>query len=204
MPTIETIEGKVVTPPDVEAGAAAFQAANDGVSDGDGPGPDALPKRDARGPAVQPKPKPARQPKAEKSRTTSRPATVLTPDKRREGVKSLAQVAAVIPLGLAKAARDDKAKADAYKADAVAIASAADGLADACAEVAEQDPKFAAALDKVCATGPYGALITAVFGLGAQLFRNHRPKTAIPGTVDPAELVKAQDKAEAARVPAAA
>jgi hypothetical protein len=86
---------------------------------------------------------------------------------------------------------------DAFKADAVAIASVADDTAAACVQIAKTDPKFAAALDKVCSVGPYGALITIAVGLGAQIARNHKPDRSIPGTVHPDVLLQAQNEAEA-------
>lgn len=204
MPTLETLEGKPVqvTPPDpAEINARFQQTMND-----DGPDPAALPKRAARGPATDTaKPRAARQPKAEKSRTTASSAAPLTDRQRADGVKGLAQLGAGVPLLLAKVAEKNakdpkaKARADAYKADAVTIANAADDLAGACVEVARADPGFAAALDKVCGIGPYGALISVAFGIGAQCFRNHRPSASIPGTVHPGELL-----GEPEPVPAAA
>ena len=201
MPTLETADGKPVevTPSDVEAGAAAFQAA----SNGDGPDPAALPKRAARGPATDgAKPRVTGKPaKAERSRTVKAPSAALAPDKRHAGVKGLAQIGAGITLMLGKATGQD-----ALKADAVTIASAADDIAKACVETAEADPKFAAALDRVCSAGPYAALITVGVGLASQIARNHRPSLRLAGTVDPARLLEAQDKteAEAADVAAAA
>ena len=106
-------------------------------------------------------------------------------------MKGLAQVGAGIALLFGKATGKD-----AFKADAVTIASAADEIADACVQTAKADPKFAAALDKVCAAGPYAALISVAVGVGSQCARNHKPDLKIPGTVDPAELLKAQDEAE--------
>lgn len=198
MPSLETPDGRPVdvTPvADAEAVNARFAQA----LAGDPPAAEQeLPRRAVRGPATDAaRPRVAKAAKADKSRTTRAPAVALTPDKRHAGVKSLVQVAAVVPLALAKAEKDP-ARSDAFKADAVTIASAGDALADACVQVADADPKFAAALDKVCATGPYGALISVAFGVSAQLFRNHRPGTAIPGTVDPAELIKAQNEMERA------
>lgn len=129
-----------------------------------------------------------RKPKAEQPRVTAAASSAkpLGRDDRRQGVKAIAQLGAVIPLMLARATGKD-----AYKADAVAISSSADDIADACADVADVDPRFAAALDRVCQVGPYGALITIAFEVGGQILRNHRPGLAIPGTVHPSELLAA-------------
>lgn len=208
MPTLETADGKPVdvTPPDPAAINAKFQQAmND-----DGPDPAAPPRRAPRDPAATAaaRPRTSAKPKAEKSRVTTTSAAAPLSDKQRaEGVTGWAQLGAMVPLVLARAteknAKDPKdpkvkAKADAYKADAATIAGHAEELADACVQVAAVDPKFAAALDRVCGIGPYGALIGVAFGIGSQVLRNHRPERKIPGTVHPDELLRADD------VPAAA
>ena len=135
----------------------------------------------------------------EQSRVTAKAGAALDDAQRAKGVKGFAQIGAGIALLAGKATGKD-----AYKADAVTIASAADEIADAAVQIAHADPKFAAALDKVCAAGPYAALITVAVSVGTQCARNHKPSLKLPGTVDPAELLKAQDEAEAASVPAAA
>jgi hypothetical protein len=194
MPELTTVDGKPVdvAPVDPDAVNATFAAAmND-----DGPDTQAPPKRTPR-PAAEaeaPKPKRTRAPKAEQARTTTTTTPAggaLDDEARSRGVKGIAQITAGITLLLGKATGKD-----AFKADAVTIASAADDAAAACVETAHADPKFAAALDRVCAVGPYGAMITVAVGVGSQLARNHKPGLAIPGTVDPAELLKAQDEAE--------
>ena len=135
-----------------------------------------------------PKPRRGLPPKSEQARTAPAAAagTVQDDGQRAQGVKGITQIGAGIALMLGKAT-----KKDAYKADAGTIASSADQTADACIQVAHTDPKFAAALDRVCSVGPYGALITVAVGVGSQIARNHRPALVIPGTVDPAELLKA-------------
>jgi hypothetical protein len=189
MPTLETADGRPidvapVDPAEVERQFAAAMA-------DDGPDTQAPPKRTPKPEAEAPAPKRGRPPKAEKARTTAAAGTVLDDGQRAQGVKGLAQVGAGLALLFGKATGKD-----AFKADAVTIASAADEIADAAIQVAHADPKFAAALDKVCSVGPYGAMITVAVGVGSQIARNHKPKLVIPGTVDPAELLKAQDEAE--------
>lgn len=194
MPTLETADGTPVdvTPPDPAAVDREFAAA---MSD-DRPDPQAPPRRasPATPEGAPPRRPRGRPPKQDRPRTAAAAAAgPLTDDQRTAGVKSVVQIAAALTLLAGKATGKD-----AYKADAVTIASASDDLAGAAVDLAHADPKFAAALDKVCAAGPAGALITVVFGIGAQCTRNHRPALKIPGTVDPAELLKAQDKAELA------
>lgn len=154
-----------------------------------------LPLRQEPAEDEAPKRKRGRPPKSDQARVMTGPAPGgkrLTRESRVEGVKGLAQVAAVIPLMLGRSTGNL-----AYTADAIVIADNADVLAEACAGVAEQDARFGAVLDKVCSAGPYGALITAAMGVVSQLVRNHRPGLSIPGTVHPDELL-------AAAMPAAA
>jgi hypothetical protein len=155
-----------------------------------GPAEQAPPKRQAVAEGTVVKPKRGR-PKEEKARTTAKPGVVLDDGQRAQGVKGLAQLGAGLALMLGKAT-----KKEAFTADAVTIASSADEIADACVQTAKADPKFAAALDKVCSAGPYAALITVGVGVASQIARNHKPDLNIPGTVNPAELLKAQDEAE--------
>lgn len=194
MPTLETVEGQVVAPVDaasVEAEFARAMASNGGEAE------KAPPKRAK--PAAEAEPatkraKPRTTPKAEQARTSITPAVVLSDGDRAKGVQGLAQVGAGIALLFAKVTGKD-----AYKADAVTIASAAPEIADAAVQVAHADPKFAAALDKVCAAGPYAALITVAVSVGSQCARNHKPSLKLPGTVDPDKLLKAQNEAEQAQ-----
>lgn len=189
MPALETVDGQPVT---VDPDAVNAEFARAMASDGSA-GEQAPPKRPPDGEPAAPKPKRGRPPKAEQSRTTARAGTVLDDGQRAQGVRGLAQVGAGIALLFGKATGKD-----AFKADAVTIASAAGEIADACVQTAKADPKFAAALDKVCAAGPYAALISVAVSVGSQCARNHKPDLKIPGTIDPAELLKAQDEAELA------
>jgi hypothetical protein len=198
MPVLETPDGRPVdvTPVDADAVNAQFAAAmND-----DGPDEQAPPKRQpkASDPGAIAAPKPKRTPKAEQARTTTaEAATALDDGQRASGIKGLAQIGAGVTLLLSKATKD-RAKSDAFKADAITIASSAEEIADACVQTARADPKFAAALDKVCNVGPYAALVSVMVGVGSQIARNHKPDLKIPGTTDPAELLKAQDEVEKA------
>lgn len=199
MPTLQTPEGKPVqvTPIDPDAVNAAFNAA---MTD-DTPDPQALPRRQPKAQADgdAAKPRTARQPKADKPRTAVKPPVKLDNEARFHGVQGLAQVGAGLLLMAGKATKNE-----AFTADAVTVASMADEIADACVQTAQADARFAAALDRVCAAGPYAALITVGVGLASQIARNHRPSLVIPGTKDPAELLRAQADAEARHEPAAA
>lgn len=197
MPTLETADGKPVDVGAVDADAVNAQFA--AAMNDDGPDEQAPPRRQPKPAAEPPKPKPRRTPKAELARTTAGAGAPLDDAQRAKGVAGLVQLGAGVALMLGKAT-----KKDAFTADAVTIASAADEIADACVQTAKADAKFAAALDKVCSAGPYAALITVGVGVVSQIARNHKPSLKIPGTVDPAELLKAQDEAEAADVPVAA
>lgn len=193
-PTLETESGKPVDVTPVDA--AAVDARFDRAMNDDGPDEQAPPKRTRRAAAADgdAAPRRGRPPKEEKSRTVAKPAVTLDGDARRTGVKGLVQVAAVVPLAAYKATSQD-----AYLADAKTIALNADEIADACVATADADPRFAAVLDRVCSAGPYAALIAVAFKVGSQIARNHKPALALPGTVDPMELLtQPETAAEAA------
>jgi hypothetical protein len=180
MPELETLDGQVVTPvPDTTPGVQDEQAPPPRAPAPEGPGSAPGPPRKRRG-----------RPPGDKARVTRTPAVTLDDKQRAEGVKGGVQIGAGLLLLASKASGKDTARADAFKADAVTVASNGDQLADACVQLAHNDPKFAAALDKVCAAGPYAALITIAVGIGSQVARNHKPALKLPGTVDPAELLK--------------
>jgi len=179
------------------------------AADATGEGPAAPPKRAAAtaGDPAQPAARRGRPPKAERARVEGKgskaPSGPLGDDQRAQGVKGIVQIGAGVCLlasrASARTARTPDGKTvrtdnPAFKADAITLASGADDLAAACVETAKADEKFGALLDKIAAVGPYGALITAVAGIGGQIVRNHRPGVALPGTVDPAELLAEAQK----------
>lgn len=170
---------------------------------GDGPGADQAPpqlppRQEAPAPPKAPPRRRGRPPRAEQARVTGRTtAAALTDEQRAEGVKGITQIGAGVMLLAAKATGKD-----AFKADAVTIASTGDDAAKACVQLAHSDPKFAAALDKVCSAGPYAALITIAVGAGSQIARNHRPSLAIPGTVHPDELLNSAEEGSDVRAAA--
>jgi hypothetical protein len=192
VPTLETIEGKPVdvTPVDAESINAKFQA----TMDGDGQAEQELPKRAARGPATDAaKPRVVPKPKPEKARTTGKAApSALSHGQRVEGLKGIGQVVAGLALMGAKATGSA-----ALAADAIAVVNTSEDGAEAFAALADTDPRFAGWVDKVCAAGPYSAIIAWGVGLGTQLWRNHKPSMQLPGTVHPDELLGATAAAAA-------
>lgn len=104
--------------------------------------------------------------------------------RRTEGIQGLAQIGAGLCLAVGKAR-----KSEAFKADAMVLAQNAEPLAQACASIAADNVAFAAAIDKITAVGPYGALIAVAVPMVTQLVRNHRPGMTLPGTADPKDLV---------------
>jgi hypothetical protein len=57
--------------------------------------------------------------------------------------------------------------------DGFCVAQHTPPIADAVADLAVERPEVAAALDKIMAVGPYGALIGAVLPLAIQIAHNH-------------------------------
>jgi len=199
MPALETTSGERVdvTPPGAEETNARFRAA----MTSDGPDDQAPPKRAADSVAADGKAKrgPGRPRKEDKSRAVPATVTALDDKTRAEGVKGVAQIVAGIAMMGGKAAKND-----ALQADAITIASRAGELADAAVQTAHADPVFAARLDKICAAGPYGALIMVAVGIGTQCVRNHKPDLKLPGTVHPSEILAAASPPAGAPAPVAA
>lgn len=188
MADLKTPEGKAV---DLDAVKADANSAFDAAMAGEAPEVPAPPKV-TRTPKDDARPRTRRVPsKDEKPRTTAK-TPLLSDEQRAQGVAGLVQVGA----GLCLVAKKATGK-DAFQADAVTLASNAEQIADACVQTAKNDARFAAALDRVMAVGPYAALVSVMVGVGSQIVRNHRPSLSLPGTVDPAKLIKAQDEAAA-------
>ena len=192
MADLETADGAKV-----EAARAEINASFDAAMNDDAPAPTPPRRQRPAAPAAPPqetRPRAARSraAKDDKPRVTPRPAATLTDDERRQGAQGLAQITAGVAMIAAKATGNM-----AFAADAVTIASHGDALADACVDTAKHSPAFAAALDKVCAAGPYAALIGVGVAIASQLARNHKPALAIPGTVHPSELLQPPPASEA-------
>ena len=195
MAELQTADGEKV-----EASRAGINADFDAAMNDDTQATAAPPRKERPASAAASTPK-RRQPRdAAKPRTSPRAAcATLTDEQRHQGAKGLAQVTAGVAMIAAKATGNM-----AFAADAVTIAESGDALACACVETAKASPAFAAALDKVCAACLYVALIGVGVSIVSQLARNHRPSLAIPGTVDPGQLlappadVLAEDLPEAA------
>lgn len=191
--TVETADGKPVgVDPAVAADAdKQFAQAMSASQPGDA---DAPPRRQPRARAEASATPRTRQ--ARRSRITaaegkgSAPASPAAPSRNDiiTGVAGLIQ----IPAGLALLASQRAANPVPLKADAITLASHAPALAAAAADVAEQDEKAARLLARICDVGPYAALMTALFNVGAQLARNHGI-ASLPGTSDPEALVAAAE-----------
>ena len=184
MAELETTDGQQVEVTRTEINANFDAAMND-----DPPAPAAPPRRQraADPPATAAdRFKRRRASKDEKPRADAKAAAVaLTDEQRLQGAKGLAQVTAGVAMVAAKATGNM-----AFAADAMTIVNQSDALAEACVETAKASPAFAAALDKVCAAGPYAALIGVGVAIVSQMARNHKPSLEIPGTVHPMKLLQ--------------
>lgn len=85
----------------------------------------------------------------------------------RPGLNGLVQLASMplVMVGMAKPV---------FLADAAAITQHGPPIVEAVNDLAHEDPRLAAVLDRVLSMGPYGALIAAVLPLGAQVLANHK------------------------------
>lgn len=124
------------------------------------------------------------------SRTRSKPRT---PPARgpstQEAIQGLLQMPAA---GLIIAGQ--RAGSVALVADGATVLVHGPGLAAAIAELAENDPRVMALLERVLTFGPYGGLLAALFPMVAQLARNHGAPPEIAGAlgaVAPEEIIAA-------------
>jgi hypothetical protein len=184
VPALTTEDGRAV---DATAVADTINAQFSQAMNSDQPETQAPPKRPDKTPDTAAPKRRGRPPKSEQARTTAGPAAAaggLDDAARAKGVAGWVQIGAGLTLAAGRATGNA-----ALYADAVTIASAAPQLADACVQVAKNDARFAAALDKVCSSGPYAALVSVGVSVGLQCLRNHRPGLALPGTVSPEYLL---------------
>lgn len=136
-------------------------------------------RRPARGPG-----RTARKPPP-KSRTAKAPTT--NPE---EAIRGLLQIpaTAVVMVG-------QRAGSVALVADGATVLVHGPAFASALAEVAENDPRVMAILEKLVSFGPYAALTTAVVIMGAQFARNHEagPAPILEGfgAVPPHQIIEA-------------
>ena len=180
MAELQTTDGDPVEVTRTEINANFDAAMND-----DPPAPAAPPRRQRAADPPADRPKRGRASKDEKPRADAKAAVTLTDEQRLQGARDLAQVTAGVAMVAAKATGNM-----AFAADAVTIVNHGDALAEACVETAKASPAFAAALDKVCAAGPYAALIGVGVAIVSQMARNHKPSLEIPGTVHPMQLLQ--------------
>lgn len=162
--------------------------------DPEAPAPD--PERLVTEPPREPRKRSTRRP----GQSTRKPATA--PRKRskapaaaprgpspQEALQGLLQMPAA---GLIIAGQ--RAGSVALVADGATILVHGPGLAAAIAELAENDPRVMALLERVLTFGPYGGLLAALFPMVAQLARNHGAPQEIAGAlgaVSPEEIISA-------------
>jgi hypothetical protein len=115
----------------------------------------------------------------------------------RTGMQGWAQIGGVFCAVGAKAAKTPALKL-ALQADAVTVMSTGEDLAEACVKTAAADENFARIMDRLCALGPYAALLEVGGKITTQLVRNHKPGAQLPGTMHPAEIVAEAERAAAA------
>lgn len=64
--------------------------------------------------------------------------------------------------------------------DAIAVQDHASNIAEAVQVTADNDPKFAAAMDRILSAGPYAALLSATIPMVVQILHNH---DKVPGEI---------------------
>lgn len=118
-----------------------------------------------------PKPKYCADHKKSKSSTSStRPKKTKSGTDYTEGIAGLLSLPATALYVAGTAGKEPNL---ALIADANAIAVATPKIAVAVSDLANERPEIAAVLDKILKVGPYGALLTAVVPMVAQIMANH-------------------------------
>ena len=201
--SLQTPDGQPVSLPEVDKAESKFFGAMAAPS-AEEPAHPAPPRIDHEAPYGRktdgtPRKRPAGpgRPKADAPRVTSSPPASKSAEsaadaasRRTEGVTGLMQL-----VGGGFAVAYSTTRNTAFLADALAVNDHAPAISAACAEVAANDARFAALIDKLTAAGPYAALIGAVVPLVAQLARNHGVTAAqAMGAVDPDELIATLDQ----------
>lgn len=133
---------------------------------------------------------PPQRVRSKASKQASRPSGRTITTKRRQGLLQLADLPKGLLLGLGF-----KADSDAMLADAVTIDMHAPTMADAISQIAEDNDRLAAVVDRLIDVGPMAIIGMALGAFAAQIARNHE---AIPAPVatmlgaahDPAELAQ--------------
>lgn len=107
---------------------------------------------------------------------------VLTPhEKRAEGVTGWAQLGAAMMY-----------QVPALRPDAAVIAHYGPAFAEEAANVADEDQRAAALLDKIAGMGPYAALVSILMQAGMQIAVNHGwMRAGAMGTLPPDQFVDA-------------
>lgn len=183
MEGIETQDGK---PLDLDTAAKAeqdFARAMSTPPDSDEKAPPKRRERASKTAVAEEKPRVGRSP-GRPSKDAAKAVAGLSHEVRRQGMAGLAQLGAGLCAIVGKSTGQI-----AYQADAITLASSADDIGEACAQTADQNEQFARVVDKLCAAGPYAALIGVMVGVGSQVARNHGLE--MPGTVPPEKLIEA-------------
>lgn len=109
-------------------------------------------------------------------------------DSKRPYVAGIAGLVTLAGAGVGMVAN---AKRDAaLAADAVTIGMYAEPLGEAVQQMADSYPNITPWLDRVCAAGPFGALLTPVMAITLQIATNHgKIPAGTMGTIDPHQLV---------------
>jgi hypothetical protein len=199
MPTLETADGKPLDPAaDADAVNATFAAAmND-----DGPDEQAPPRRQPRTAPADggAKPRRGRTPKADRSRTTDKPAEAppVPPSpavtaKRASSAEESFELIGTCLLMVGKVTRMPSFTADGFVVNANAAP-----LAEKLAQVAAVEPQIAKWLDKApsAKVTAWMGLASVAAGLGLQAAANHKLiKPGVMGTMDPAKIIQANEEA---------
>jgi len=201
-PKVETKDGRPVEVGPIDADAVNAQF--DRVMLDDGPDEQAPPRRQPKADDAAEKPRRGRRPKSEQARTVDKaaqaPPAPPTPEvtaKRASSAEESFRMAGTCLLVAGKVTRMPSFTADGFVVNANAAP-----LSVALADVAAVEPQIAKWLDKApsAKVTAWMGLASVASGVALQAAANHRLiKPGAMGTISPAEIIRLNEEAAAAR-----
>lgn len=143
--------------------------------------------RSVRRPAAGSRRDAPRKPSTRRRKPTPTAAPEVSPADAIRGLMQMPAAALIIT--------GQRTESVALVADGATVLVHGPALAQAIEEIAKNDPRVMAMLEKLLAFGPYGLLVTVLFTMSAQFMRNHEqgPEAILEGfgAVPPDQIISA-------------
>lgn len=141
--------------------------------------------RSTRRPAAGKAERPRTAPRTTKKKPTPPPAPETTPAQAIQGILQI-PATGFIMVG-------QRVESISLVADGATLLVHGPAFAQAVEEIAKNDPRVMAMLEKLVSFGPYGMLVTVTIIMGAQFARNHNEENAVIlegfGAVSPEKII---------------